>query len=195
MAELNLRSTEDKDGNIRVSWNDLKFSKSAQGGLTVSNIIFAGGAIISMIGAFIGGLNSNFDEATSFFIATVIFTFLYIGNVLWKRSEPNSVTFNAAEVTWGHTRIPINEVTRFEYGHREQLTGAMREGQNPMLIRLWVNDKKPISISGNNWQNQVNHEIRDALDSALQKVRKGNHESIRDERYGRIEEDGLPNYD
>ena len=195
MAELNLRSIEDKDGNIRVSWNDLKFSKSAQGGLTVPNIIFGGGALISMIGAFVNGLNSDFDGATSLFIATVFFTFLYIGNVLWKRSEPNSVLFSSKEVIWKNIKIPVNEVTRFEYGHREQLTGAMREGQNPMLVRLWVNDKKPISISGNNWQNQVNHEIRDALDSALQKVRKGNHEASQDERYGRIEEDGLPNYD
>ena len=99
-------------------------------------------------------------------------------------------------------RYNLADVTRFEYGLRSQLEGIPpeqrvegRPGFDPFLIRMWINDSFPVNLAKNNWQAQVNHEIRDTLDKALREVRGRAVQEKQEAEYGKIEDDGIPDYD
>lgn len=65
---------------------------------------------------------------------------------------------------------------------------------DPMLIRMWINDSSAIQISLNNWQTQVNHEIRDALDGALKAVRDAGKQEEHEAEFGKQGDFGMPDY-
>ena len=76
----------------------------------------------------------------------------------------------------------------------------MRDGQgdpmsDPSLIRMWVKDSYAEDISQNDWQNQVNHKIRDALAKALETVRNMDKQQEHEEKFGKVSDDtGMPDY-
>lgn len=63
-----------------------------------------------------------------------------------------------------------------------------------MLIRMWLNDSSPVELSQNNWQTQVNHEIRSALDRALTAVRQEQVKAEQVGTYGQQDDKGMPDY-
>lgn len=97
--------------------------------------------------------------------------------------------------------VPTSSITRFEYGTKEQLTGAKEVGldsktlHNPTIIRLWVGDATAYEISRNNWQTQVNHEIQTALTKALETVRDFDKQQKHAQEFGTVSTDtGMPDY-
>jgi len=92
--------------------------------------------------------------------------------------------------------VPTNRITRIEYGKRSQWTGYNPPNLiDPTEIRVWIDDDTSHVVSTNNWQPQVNHRIRNALEKALLAVRaeKNKTAQVR-QSHGRANEYGMPNY-
>ena len=50
------------------------------------------------------------------------------------------------------------------------------------------------NLSKNNWQQQVNHEIRDALAKGLEAVRDLDKQQEHEEKFGVVGDNGMPDY-
>ena len=59
---------------------------------------------------------------------------------------------------------------------------------------MWIDDAQAVEVSVNNWQTQVNHQIRDALDRALTTVRAEQVQAAQAATYGQQDDKGMPDY-
>jgi len=187
---LNLKVEHVADG-IKVSWTDIA-AKPHQG--VAVYVIFG----LCILGGFIASFAVGFG-----LLAIVVLAAIGIP-MLWMLPEErsNSVTFGRDETKLHDDKtFPTSRISRIEYGDELSLTGAIQqtamnsEHATPQnLIRLWIDDSAAYPISLNRWQTQVNHEIRDALDRALQEVRQGQAEAAHVAKYGQQDEKGMPDY-
>jgi hypothetical protein len=194
MARLNLSSQRLNAKTIEISWTDRKPNDTK--GLKVA--FFS----ISIFALFIAGMVFVFqDKGFGLLALTPVTAIIY---TIWfhgSSSKPNSVKFSTDTVTHRGRSFSTDEITRFEYGLQSQLTGIMPETYDnghretdPHLIRMWINDASAYEVSANNWQTQVNHEIRDALASALDQVRKDQAAVEHEKAHGKAGDFGLPDY-
>lgn len=195
MAELNLRTTQVDNDNIQVSWNDIVLPEFEGINGTLWGLIAGVGVIFGLI------FSVGFETVVPGVIGVLIFIFSLI---MFKssRSVQKQITIGSEITAYEGRRYPTQQITRFDYGLRSQLTGRrpVKDGKgnemaDPMLIRMWLDDSSPITLSTNNWQNQVNHEIRDELEKALLTMRRSSAEAEREQKYGRVTSDGIPDYD
>lgn len=189
--ELNLSVTRLDPNTIQVSWQDPVLAEFSSGKSNAYGGVVGIGALVLL---FMGFAN------LWFVVLALVWT---IGGVIMfktARMEQRSVTFTPSSVIHEGSSYPTEQVTRFEYGSRHALTGQAplqtKHGSaaDPTLIRMWINDAYPVKISENNWQSQVNHEIRDALDRALTAVRQEQVEAQQVATYGRQDDKGMPEY-
>ena len=180
----------DDDRKVRVSWIDLQK-------LTQQTMLFIF-IIISNIGIGVlftaTGVKTPVDEGAlvPFFVG-VILLFHVLFLPFYKIQKPNSVTFAPDTIHHNGKYFKTDYVTRFDYGRKSALTGAQNLN-DPHLIRMWLNDAAPYTISENTWQLQVCHEIRHALDEALVTVRKAAVEDEQAATYGPQDDKGMPDY-
>lgn len=191
--ELNLEFTRLPDGGVKVTWQDPVLAEFSNANSNIAALLIGGGGIVWLI----------VTLATFNLIwLLVMFAWAIGGLIIFKttRMVQRVVTFTPSKVIHEGRSYPTEQVTRFDYGLRYALTGvapARNEhttAVDPMLIRMWLNDASPIELSQNNWQTQVNHEIRDALDRALTAVRQEQVEAERVATYGQQDDKGMPDY-
>lgn len=184
---------------VKVSWVDVKMRER-----TFSNdwgtvlaiicgfivIIFLAFALESPLIPFIG-------------VGLGIFAFNQYGKNV---TEPNSITIGKTDTRHRDKVFPTAKITRFEMGTELALEGGVstqafmgraghEQDANQTIIRLWVDDARAYNITKNNWQTQVNHEIRDALAKALSAVRDLDTQQESAEQFGVVDgETGMPDY-
>ena len=179
---LNLKVDRHGDQQIVVSWDDLV---SAQFSNSAGNLygLLAGAVALGCLFLSLATMNPIWMLVAIVAVIVIL--------ILFKRSKPvrNTVEFTPQYVANKGRRYPTDEVTRIEYGLRSQLTGQepAKDGHgNPMadpyIIRLWLNDTSAVTLSENNWQSQVNHEIRGHLDAALIAMKKGVQQRAHEEK-------------
>ena len=192
-TDLKLRREDFEDGSFLISWVDTVSPKFTGGGgqfIPIAVLALAGGLIIAVV-----------MET----LAPLIIGLLIAGGllVLSRRNQevPNAVGFSRDVITHKLQEFPTADITRFEYGLRSAMTGQepnkhepSGKSTDPMVIRMWINDAHAHQISINNWQNQVNHQIRDTLAKALDRVRKDSAKTHNIEKYGEKGEFGVPDY-
>lgn len=191
--ELNLEFTRLPDGGVKVTWQDPVLAEFSNTNSNIAALLFGGTFLVCLI----------IGLASMSFTPTLFGAVILIGGLIWfktARMVQRVVTFTPSKVIHEGRSYPTEQVTRFDYGLRYALTGVA-PAQNkdttavdPMLIRMWLNDASPIELSQNNWQTQVNHEIRDALDRALTAVRQEQVEAERVATYGQQDDKGMPDY-
>lgn len=192
---LNLKAVWLDDDTLRISWIDV-----------IANDTNKAAAIIIPIVAFVVFIYSSFlaisGRGFTLMGLTLVSLFVF---VIWFRngttSTPNHVDFTAKQIKHNGRTFQTNEVTRFDYGITSSLTGITpaRDGNgnsmsDPFLVRMWVNDAYPHKVSSNNWEMQVNHQIRDALSQALDAVRDRSKKQKTEEEFGAVGDDGMPDY-
>lgn len=191
---LNLQTTRTDDGAIKVSWDD-----TVKGDFTTSGANMYG---LAAVGGFLLFTVLGFAAGVGWFFLSIPWMLGCISMMRQTKMKPNAVIFDKDRIRHGDDVFATPTVTRFEYGLRSQLTGQQpyrnpKTGDfasDPAMIRMWINDASAHIISESNWQNQVVHEIRDALDKALLAVRK---EAVREEReatHGKTGDFGMPDY-
>lgn len=132
-------------------------------------------------------------------IPVVIGTNIFVRRTTWIANEAR---FTQSKIHTKAGSFPTDRVTRFDYGIRSQMAGdpPPKEANgaplpDPHIIRMWIDDSKAVTVSTNNWEAGINHDIRNALHSAWQKVRTAEKKQAHDEKYGRVGRDGIPDYD
>lgn len=109
-----------------------------------------------------------------------------------------SVTFGRNQSKLAETIMPTEDITRIEIDQSLQWTNLTEEEKKKAKLRvqilIWINDETPVEVSRNNIVNTTNLKIRNALDNALQTVRKSTVETEREETQGKTGEYGLPDY-
>ncbi|WP_299855388.1 hypothetical protein [uncultured Roseobacter sp.] len=188
--KLNLKVEPTGNGGAKVSWTDVAKRPDLP---IIAHIAFGiwaiGGVFASIVGGGVVGV--------IWFVGTIGWPLFLRTNV----DKPNSITFEREVTTHNGQTFPTSQISRIEYGLETQLTGAKTktafamENENPQtLIRLWVDDSYAHNISLNNWQNQINHEIRDTLAKTLDAVRKVEAEEKHEETHGKSGDFGVPDY-
>lgn len=187
---------------ITVKWMEPQKAQFNRGGglgreLVVCLIVI--GCLALSVTSFAGG---SFGAAMFWMLINAP---IAIAGFLWKTKTDwvsNEAHFTRKTVSTSGGTVPTDRITRFDYGIRSQLTGnlPLKDFQgdplpDPFIIRMWIGDAQAITVSTNNWESGVNHTIRDALDKALQQVRTAEKKAIHDQKYGRVEDNGIPNYD
>jgi len=175
---------------IQVSWNDhvLKSFNSSGG-------IFA---VIAGVGClFFAGLTistQNVGWLLGMVLAIAIPVMMYNRPFL----VPKVVEIGRLETMANGQIFPTAEITRFDYGSRSSLSGVhppQGSSADPIIIRMWLNDSRAITIAEHNWQNQISHEIRDTLARALEDVRNLDKQDAHEAEFGKSSGDfGVPDY-
>lgn len=192
--QLNLNATW-HDDTLRIAWNDVKANDQNKSIQWIIGLVWFPLFLVSMFTAVSGG---------GFAFMGILMVVLIV-MVVWFRSGsttvPNHVDFSTQTITFKGRNYATTDITRFDYGVKSQLTGItpQKDGNgnlmsDPTLIRMWVNDSAPVTISENNWSFDVCHEIRDALDQALQKVRADEKEAAKEDKFGKTGDFGVPDY-
>lgn len=192
---LNLKANWINDETVRISWTDVKANDNNKMAAVVIPLLIFVFFILSAITVLNGG---GFGLMGLTIIGSIV-------GAIWFRSgsttASNHMDFSAKSITYRGRKYPTSEVSRFEYGMKSQLTGAtpMKDGNgnsmsDPMLIRMWLNDAAAVEVSENNWQTQVNHEIRDALSKALSEVQRRQNSAVKAAEFGKSGEFGVPDY-
>jgi len=89
--------------------------------------------------------------------------------------------------------IPTPNITRFEYGNKQSFTGNPKH--HGSIIRLWVDDTQAYTVSENNWESTINHELHATLTKALEAVRDAGKQQENAEEFGVVDaETGMPDY-
>ncbi|SFL44109.1 hypothetical protein [Shimia haliotis] len=193
--QLNLSATW-HDDTLRVAWNDVKANDQNKSIQWVIGLVWFPLFLVSMFTAVSGG---GFAFMGILMVALIV-------TVIWFRSGsttvPNHVNFGTQAVTFKGRNYATTEITRFDYGVKSQLTGItpQKDGNgnsmsDPSLIRMWINDSAPVTISENNWSFDVCHEIRDALAKALDAIRNVEKKQSQEKEFGEVNGDfGMPDY-
>jgi hypothetical protein len=198
---LNMDVDRRDDGSLHISWNDAVRGVFPKREVTI---------FVSFLGTFI--LASIFAREVSDGLRTmgrdapeIIFGLFIIGGTiisgLWmlsamfgSRPRPNSVTISDHTFLHNGITYPTANITRIEYGKKAALTGSQSDNEHGSLIRIWIDDNSAHIISDNNWQDQINHQIRDTLARALDSVRKDKAKANKAEKYGDQGDLGMPDY-
>ena len=186
--DLNLNLEWVKRGVVRVSWTDTYLVEFQRGMHSLYVAAASTWGIVFILMALSIGLGS------------ILIGFAGLGAILFAlkltRTRPNAVTISATTFKARMWSVPTNRITRIEYGKRSQWTGYNPPNLiDPTEIRVWIDDDTSHVVSTNNWQPQVNHRIRNALEKALLAVRaeKNKTAQVR-QSHGRTNEYGMPNY-
>lgn len=183
---------------IKVSWNDVVANdQSKSAGILIPIVAFV--AFILAGGMILGG-----NAGGGFALLGMVLVGTIVGAIWFRAGSTtvrNSMTFSAEKVSHKGRSYPTDRVTRFEYGMKSNLTGITpkKDGHgdsmsDPVMIRMWVDDSAPITITENNWEFGINHEIRDTLDNALKTVRQHNKQKQHEKEYGKTGDFGMPDY-
>lgn len=192
--QLNLSATW-HDDTLRIAWNDVIANDQNKPIQWIIALVWFPLFLVSIFTGLSGGGLS--------FMGILLVVLIVV--VVWFRSGsttvPNHVDFSIQTITFKGRNYATTDITRFDYGVKSKLTGITPQKDSdgnsmsdPTLIRMWVNDSAPVIISANNWSFDVCHEIRDALDQALQKVRAGEKEASKEAKFGKMGDFGVPDY-
>lgn len=193
--ELGLEPTWINDDTLRISWNDVKANDQNKSIQWIIGLVWFP---LFLFSGYIGISGGGFALMGILFVALIVMA-------VWFRSGsttvPNHVDFSAEKITFKGRDFATSRVTRFDYGPKSQLTGItpQKDGHgnsmsDPTLIRMWVDDSAPVTVSENNWTYDVCHQIRDVLDQALQKVRADEKEAAKEAKFGKQGNFGVPDY-
>jgi hypothetical protein len=192
---LNLKAEWTDSKILRITWNDAVANDQSK-----MKAIFVG---LSSVGLFCWGIYDLFANDGAFLL---LFSIVYaLVTTIWYRMGGTTVVqqvdFSAENITFKGRTYPTSRVTRFDYGVKSQLTGNRpwvdKHGNSlsdPTMVRMWVDDARPVTISENNWTYEVNHEIRDALDRALKAVQTVEKEKAKEAEFGKTGDFGVPDY-
>lgn len=180
--------TEWKGSNwVRVSWQEPHKHSFYKGR---SNAYF--------IAAFLGLVIPMFQGMSQGTLAPMgISVFWIIGcSVVYFRSYwlSNKVVITPQIFWCSSGSFDADHVTRIAVGDRANFTDNKAEHVQPKEIRGWVAEQESFIISSNNWNAEVNGRIRNAIDMALQEVRKTTVEVEREETKGKEGDFGVPEY-
>lgn len=182
---LKVKKLDYNDG-VCVSWNDLKFNKIGQG---IS-------AVFSLMG-FVSVFMVFQSDMTIWYAGAVMFPLLSIMNFNVQAGRNTKVFFTRKGVEFRGEVYTSGEVTRFDYGKMSDLSGNKPlEGEpDPSILRMWVNDSYAVILGENKWDLATNHMIRDCLDKALREFAASASRMDLENQYGKVSDDGLPDYD
>ena len=192
-SNLKLKSEWIDKETIRVSWVDVKIRERSFGSQTLLVFVALGGFFLSLSMLMSSGSLIGLPIWIGSILALIVF-------YSTKVKEPNSITIGKTETRHKRQIFPTNQITRFEMGSEIALLGAVAtkpaiEGSvNQTIIRMWIDDSSAYDLSKNNWQQQVNHEIRDALAKALDAVRNIDKQESHEAEFGKTGDFGMPEY-
>lgn len=198
-TDLKLKSEWIDPETVKVSWVDVKRRERTAGNQLGFIVLILGGAFV--------GLLISIPASNPLPFLVILFGSI-AGLFMYGRSydEPNSLTIGKTETRHRDNAFPTAKITRFEMGTEMALEGGVstkpfvgQAGQdqdaNQTIIRFWVDDARAHNITKNNWQSQINHEIHDALTTALEAVRDVDKKEEHAEKFGVVDgETGMPDY-
>lgn len=192
---LKLDGTWIDDDTLRISWMDTKAIDRYRFASFITSCFILG---LFFIGVYISFTDGGFTLFFVSIVAAIIWSIYYrVGSI----SVRNHVDFSSQTITFKGRSYDTDKITRFDYGVKSQLTGITpgTDGNgnvrsDPTLVRMWVGDSAPVTISENNWAFDVCHAIRDALDQALQTVRADAKAAATEAEFGKSGEFGVPDY-
>lgn len=190
---LDLQFNGAGDGAVGVSWNDTvlgSFSETNKAGYNI-------GMGLALVGMLLG-LAISIVVVIISTIALIFFAYMATMGTSIERRE---VVIGKEETRFKGRIYPTAQISRFEYAPRSQWTGnppkVNKNGvaaPDPTEIRMWLNDDVNVVVGVNNWQPQVNVQIRNALDNALRQIRKVARDAEREEKLGKEGDFGVPDY-
>lgn len=195
--KLNMKVTPKGDA-LKVSWKDSIHPEYGPIEGVVYGLLFFGFFIIAAI-MIVRSISFGSLFGILYWAAFIV--------LIWWLVKPSSskkmkVIFGEDKTIAGDWTVDTAHITRFDYGLESQLLGARpaltflgKEKPDPHLVRMWIDDVSPIVVSRNRWTLPVNHQIRDALEKTLRTVREGVAEAEHDRTYGKVTDDGIPDYD
>lgn len=195
--DLKLQSEWTSPETVKVSWVDVRRRERTAGNQLGFVILILGGGFI--------GLLISIPESNPLPFLIILFGSI-AGLFMYGKSytEPNSIIIGKTETRHRGNAFPTAKVTRFEMGTEMALEGGVstkpfvgQAGQdaNQTIIRFWVDDARAHTVTKNNWQSQVNHEIHDALTKALEAVRDAGKQEEHEKNFGKVSNDtGMPDY-
>lgn len=197
-TELKLQIHEQSDGALKVSWNDIEeLTKHPP----KKEMCIFGGLLVFCIFSMIQDPTKYVEsESLSFFISGVavlggLSSIIWVLSLRHRRiSLPNEVLISRRLLTHKGRDIEMKKITRFDYGKKDELTGSKGDDNNH-LIRVWVEDSYCEILAENLWDSSINHQIRDALDKAWREVKGGSESAEHEAKYGKVTDDGIPDYD
>jgi len=196
--DLNLKSEWIDPETVRVTWVDVKIrERDLSSGLLIVGVGLGG----FFFAAFLAISSGNFIGLLLWLGALI--TMVVVGSKNYE--QPNSITIGKNIIRHQENEFSTDQITRFEMGTEMALLGGVKtkpfvgeQGKdheaNQFLIRMWVDDAHAYDLSKNNWQQQVNHEIRDALSKALEAVRDIDQKQEHEEKFGIVDDSGMPDY-
>lgn len=189
MAELNLKTEWIAEDVVKISWNDawhIGQSETAGGAALIGVLaIFGVGVFFALNGAMLVLLLSVIlCFGLAIFLSTHSFTFV------------NSLAVDLDGLHQDECFFPLDDISRIEYSPKSQWTGNQPQAgkKDPTQIRLWLHDHASFVLSENNWETQVNHRIRHAIEAAINDIRKMDNEDRRFEEHGTENQYGIPDY-
>lgn len=194
---LNLTSKWEDNEILEVSWNEIVyFDQSNLSALKALILVIIFGLVLCF-GLILDGIIGLIIVLSS--IAIILGTIIYfqIGNKVTR----NNVKFSKDVTTLKGSTYNTSDITRFDYGSNSNLTGSRpikdKDGNtsyDPTIVRMWIDNSTPVRISENNWTFEENHQIRDALDKALQKVQAEEKAAVKEAQFGKQGDFGVPDY-
>ena len=155
--DLNLTAKWINDATLRIAWNDVKSNDQKQAMQWVLSLVWLAFFLLSIFTVLNDGGFALFGLVCIAFIAMMVW---YFGST----TVPNHVDFSIQSVTFQDRNYPTASVTRFDYGVKSQLTGIMpqKDGNgnsmsDPSMIRMWIDDSAPVTISESKWSFEVCH--------------------------------------
>ena len=113
-------------------------------------------------------------------------------------SRANEISITKDHFIAQGLRYKTENITRIAFGSRQSFTGSTpyKLHLDATEIRAWINDNTSFVISANSWDNLVNTQIRNEIDTALQAIRKPEIEPVKDAAISPPKQDnfGLPDY-
>ncbi|UMA67260.1 hypothetical protein LVO79_20995 (plasmid) [Roseivivax marinus] len=190
MAELNLQTEWIAEDVVKVSWTDT---------WNIGQSNAAGGAAYMVLIAIFGiGVFFTLNGASMLilFICVLACIALAIYFQHHSFSIANSLAVDPDGLHQDGHFFALEDISRVEYSQKSQWTGNQPQaGKNdPIQIRLWLRDNTNHVLSENNWETQVNHRIRDAIEAAILGVRRMENEDRREQREGPANQFGMPDY-
>lgn len=198
---LNLRVESQPDGAMVVSWVDARWRllHPPKKEVKIFGSLLAYSILVGIIDP-IRRIGESFVTIT--LGVTAFFTFIVV--VFWvlslavRRIEiPSKVIITDDQIFYEEWSAPTIDITRFDYGDKETLTGEKPKNENHKsnIVRVWIKDSYSQVLSDNTWSLGANHEIRDALDAAWREIKDRKAKTENEAKYGQVTDDGVPDYD
>lgn len=190
--ELKLKSEWQDPETLKVSWQEPRLSDALDTETIKTPVGYACavGLVASVILPFITGQ----------WLFALLFPVSVVAIAIEANRAPSqkSVTFGRNETRFLDKVVPTNRITRISIDDKLQWANLSpqekEKSKSKTQILIWLDDEQPFEVSRNNITQETNFKIRNALDNALQELRKKTEQDERDETQGKSGDFGVPDY-